>query len=146
VAIAPHPDQLDVERINLAVYRAFEALDLPAMLALWVQDDSASCVHPGWEPLSGWGEVRTAWESIFANTESIRFDLSDVNVMVSGSLAVVRLIENIESESGGEITQGRAMATNVFVRSPTGWLIVHHQATPIAAEDGDEGEANTTLH
>ena len=81
MAITADSDQADVERANLAVYRAFEALDLEAMFALWVQDESTSCVHPGWKALRGWDEVRESWESIFANTASISFTFSEFDVM-----------------------------------------------------------------
>jgi ketosteroid isomerase-like protein len=119
----------DVEEANARFYRAFETLDIAEMDLVWVHGAHARCVHPGWPLLSGWDAVRTSWETIFANTEEMRFTLSDVNVHVLGTLAWVTCTENILSDVQGRVTVTSILATNLFERDPAGWRLVHHHAS-----------------
>ena len=52
-----------VRHANERFYRAFEALDIDLMDAVWLHTERAKCVHPGWELLSGWEAVRKSWRS-----------------------------------------------------------------------------------
>jgi ketosteroid isomerase-like protein len=119
----------DVEEANARFYRAFETLDIAEMDQVWAHAEHARCVHPGWPLLSGWDAVRSSWETIFANTEEMRFTLSDVNVNVSGPLAWVTCTENILSDVQGRVTVTTILATNLFERSADGWRLVHHHAS-----------------
>jgi ketosteroid isomerase-like protein len=119
----------DVEEANARFYRAFETLDIAEMDQVWAHGEHARCVHPGWPLLSGWDAVRTSWETIFANTEEMRFTLSDVNVNVLGPLAWVTCTENILSDVQGRVTVTSILATNLFERDANGWRLVHHHAS-----------------
>jgi ketosteroid isomerase-like protein len=119
----------DVEEANARFYRAFETLDIVEMDGIWSHGAHARCVHPGWPLLSGWDAVRTSWETIFANTEEMRFTLSDVNVNVRGPLAWVTCTENILSDVQGRVTVTSILATNLFERGADGWRLVHHHAS-----------------
>jgi ketosteroid isomerase-like protein len=121
----------DVEEANARFYRAFETLDIAEMDQVWAHDEHARCVHPGWPLLSGWDAVRTSWETIFANTEEMRFTLSDVNVNVHGTLAWVTCTENILSEVQGRVTVTSILATNLFERAADGWRLVHHHGSHV---------------
>src|SRR5262249_33640015 len=50
------PDETAVAAANLAFYRALEARDLSAMELVWLHEEAASCIHPGWHRLDGWSE------------------------------------------------------------------------------------------
>jgi ketosteroid isomerase-like protein len=119
----------DVEEANARFYRAFETLDITEMDQVWAHGAHARCVHPGWPLLSGWDAVRASWETIFANTEEMRFTLSDVNVNVRGALAWVTCTENILSDVQGRVTVTSILATNLFERDADGWRLVHHHAS-----------------
>jgi ketosteroid isomerase-like protein len=119
----------DVEEANARFYRAFETLDITEMDQVWAHGEHARCVHPGWPLLSGWDAVRASWETIFANTEEMRFTLSDVNVNVRGALAWVTCTENILSDVQGRVTVTSILATNLFERDADGWRLVHHHAS-----------------
>jgi len=121
----------DVAEANGAFYRAFEALDLRAMEEVWAHGDHVRCVHPGWPMLSGWEAVRASWEAIFANTQEMRFTLTDVHVAPIGDLAWVTCIENILSETEGRVGVTSILATNLFERGPDGWRMVHHHASHV---------------
>lgn len=123
--------QTEVEAANARFYRAFEALDLARMEALWAHGDHVGCVHPGWPLLTGWPAVRDSWGTIFANTEEMRFTISDVRVVASREIAVVTCTENILSEVGGRIAVTSLLATNVFEASREGWRVILHHASHI---------------
>ncbi|MFQ5657647.1 MAG: nuclear transport factor 2 family protein, partial [Candidatus Methylomirabilales bacterium] len=80
-----------VEEANQDFYRAFESLDITAMERIWVRGDHVKCVHPGWPILIGWPAVHASWERIFANTDSIQFILTDVQIQISGDFGWVTL-------------------------------------------------------
>lgn len=110
-----------------------------------------SCVHPGWPVLTGRGEVLRSYALIMANTEYIQFFLTDLRVCVAGDTALVTCTENILS--GGPAPQGGdelgplvgqlVVATNVFRRTPDGWKLWSHHASPVLAESGDEEDDET---
>jgi ketosteroid isomerase-like protein len=116
---------------NLRFYQAFEALDLRAMEDVWAHGEHVKCVHPGWPLLCGWETVRASWETIFANTEEMRFTLTDVRVCVTGDGAWVTCTENILSETQGRVGVTSVLATNVFEHGPDGWRMVHHHASHV---------------
>jgi ketosteroid isomerase-like protein len=120
----------DVEAANEQFYRAFEALDMRAMEQVWAHGEHVKCVHPGWPLLTGWAAVRESWESIFTNTEEMRFTLSNVRATVGGELAWVTCTENILSEVSGRVSVTTILATNLFERAG-GWRLVHHHASHI---------------
>ncbi|MFF3642538.1 nuclear transport factor 2 family protein [Streptomyces sp. NPDC002564] len=108
--------------------------------------DAISCVHPGWPVLRGRGEVLRSYALIMANTEYIQFFLTDLKVGVAGDTALVTCTENILSggpppEGGGELgplVGQLVVATNVFRRTPDGWKLWSHHASPVLAETDDE--------
>jgi ketosteroid isomerase-like protein len=119
-----------VRAANQAFYRAFQALDLEAMDAVWAHQGQVTCLHPGWPLAAGWDEVRASWATIFANTGAMRFEIADERVDVGGELAWVVCVERIRSAStGGEAMVGAVVATNVFRRVGGAWKIVHHHGS-----------------
>ena len=124
-------DAADVEEANARFYHAFETLDIAEMDQVWVHGDRARCVHPGWPLLCGWEAVRTSWQTIFSNTEEMRFTLADVTVNVGDDLAWITCTENILSEVNGRVTVTAILATNLFERGPDGWRLVHHHGSHV---------------
>ena len=122
---------------NAAFYRAFESLDLTQMEKVWLRVPYIKCVHPGWPLLTGWEAVRESWHAIFANTEEMRFTLSDVRVDARRDLAWVTCTENILSEQGGRVGVTAILATNLFARVDDAWLLVHHHASHVLTRPSD---------
>ncbi|MDI3418440.1 nuclear transport factor 2 family protein [Streptomyces luteolus] len=160
--MTPRTDIEAVETANTSFYEALERGDFEAVSDLWLHDHSdavdnedgdetatVSCVHPGWPALSGRGEVLRSYALIMANTDYIQFFLTDVRVSVHADTALVSCTENILS--GGPAEEGAdlgplvgqlVVATNVFRRTPGGWKLWSHHASPVLAEtDDDEGAA-----
>lgn len=134
----------DVEAVraaNTALYDAFETGDIDLMGSVWLDDESAgqvACVHPGWAPVHGRGAVLRSWSIIMANTAYIQFVLTDVDIRICGDVAVVTCGENMltgmseeSSESSAGLAGGHAVTTNVFRRTPSGWRLWLHHASPV---------------
>ncbi|ETW98556.1 nuclear transport factor 2 family protein [Candidatus Entotheonella palauensis] len=119
-----------VRRANERFYRAFESLDMDLMAAVWVQNDRAKCVHPGWDMLEGWNVVAQSWAAIFANTDYMRFVITDVAVHFYGHVAWVTCVENL-TDRDGSTQVSRVLATNVYEQHDDDWYIVHHHASPV---------------
>ena len=130
-----------VKRANELFYRAFETLDITNMAAVWVQAERAKCVHPGWSLLSGWEAILQSWEAIFANTDYMRFVITEVVVHLYGRVAWVTCIENL-SDAPDTLQMARIFATNIYEQLGDEWRIVHHHASPVmrptpAMREGD---------
>jgi ketosteroid isomerase-like protein len=110
-----------------AFYQAFEARDLDAMMATWADDEEIVCVHPGGARLVGYDAIRNAWEQLFAGDARLKFRLEQPIAIDTVGLAVQSAIEHVFLADGSP--RGLAVATNVFMRTPTGWRIVCHHAS-----------------
>lgn len=118
----------------LAFYQAFEARDIDAMMAAWAEDEDIVCVHPGGPRLVGYDAVRAGWEQLFAGNAKLSFRLDEIVVIETVGLALQSAIEHVTLGEEPK-PRGAAIATNVFLRTPSGWrLVVHHaSAAPALA-------------
>jgi ketosteroid isomerase-like protein len=118
----------------LAFYQAFEARDIDAMMAAWAEDEDIVCVHPGGPRLVGYEAVRAGWEQLFAGDTKLSFKLDEIVVIETVGLALQSAIEHVTLGEEPK-PRGAAIATNVFLRTPSGWrLVVHHaSAAPAVA-------------
>ncbi len=115
----------------LAFYQAFESRDLDAMMAAWADDEEIVCVHPGGSRMVGYDAVRSAWEQLFQGDTKLSFRLEEVVVLETVGLAMQSAVEHVATADG--TARGAAAATNVFLRTPSGWRMVCHHASPMAA-------------
>ncbi|MEV7912571.1 nuclear transport factor 2 family protein [Streptomyces griseus] len=145
-------DIAEVEAANTGFYEALERGDYEDLSARWLpgEDLTVSCVHPGWPVLTGRGEVLRSYALIMANTEYIQFFLTDVNVSMTGDMALVTCTENILS--GGPAEDGNALgplvgqlvvATNVFRRTADGWKLWSHHGSPVLTESDEDDDEET---
>ena len=115
---------------NQQFYAAFGALDLAAMDDICLDSERALCVHPGWQPLVGWELIRESWRRIFDNTTLMHFNIRYVNVAVEGDCGWVTCVENITSVLQGRADNFGVLATNIFIRTGSGWRLIAHHASP----------------
>jgi uncharacterized protein (TIGR02246 family) len=136
-----HPEETAIAAANLAFYRALEARDLSAMDLVWLHDDSATCIHPGWHRLDGWSEIRRSWENIFANARPWSVACEDVRIRLSGDIAWVTCVELL-APFGGDPEDGtaRMQATNIFARRDGQWRLLHHHASPTGSGTEEEDQ------
>lgn len=113
---------------NQAFYAAFNARDMPAMAAAWSAGDDVTCVHPGWDAVSGRTLVLESYAAIFANPSQPRIIAGGESVTLAGDAAVVVCHELV----GGS----PLVATNVFRREDGAWKVVHHHAGQVVARFG----------
>lgn len=116
-------DEDGVLAANAAFYAAFNGRDMAAMDALWSADEAVSCIHPGWNVLSGREAVLGSWRGILANPEQPRIVAGGAEVHIGGELAVIVCRELV---AGSPLA-----ATNVFLREDGGWKLLHHQSGPV---------------
>jgi ketosteroid isomerase-like protein len=116
----------------LAFYQAFEGRDIEAMMAAWAEDEDIVCIHPGGPRLVGYDAVRAGWEQLFAGDTRLSFKLDEIVVIETVGLALQSAIEHVTVGSDPK-PRGAAIATNVFLRTPSGWRVVVHHASPAPA-------------
>jgi ketosteroid isomerase-like protein len=137
-------DRRAVERVNSTFYEAFETADIDTMQDLWLDDPETLCVHPGALPVRGTSAINRSWALIMANTPYIQFFLTDVEVSVWEGVASVTCTENVltgDDRTGPDAFGGaRAVATNVFVRTPGGWRLWIHHASPVLSAHHDDDD------
>ena len=122
---------VQLQKVNSEFYRAFEDLSIERMEGLWKHEDSAVCIHPGWDLFTGWLAIRESWVTIFHNTDMIKFIITNTKVRVFDNIAVVVCLENIETLVNGEIVRLGVMATNIFEQMENQWLLIHHHGSSV---------------
>ena len=121
---------------NRRFYEAFESRDLDAMSSLWERTERATCTHPGWATLRGWGPVAASYFALFQGPNQLQFVLTEERVFIDGNVAWVSLDENLLGDGGGV-----TIATlNMFVADPEDreWRLVVHHGSVVASGLDDE--------
>ena len=101
---------------------------------VWAVRDYSACIHPGQEAIVGWPEVRESLGAIFAGTGKIRFRLTNLHIEQRGPIAWAFVLENIHH---GDDVLVAVQATNMFERTPEGWRMILHHASPISDDAGE---------
>ena len=124
----------EVNKANAEFYNAFESLSIEMMDKLWKHDENIICIHPGWDLFTGWLAIRESWMTIFANTEMIKFTITNTKIRTFDKVAVVVCLENIETTSADRrLIKIGVIATNIFERNEqlNQWLLIHHHGSPV---------------
>jgi ketosteroid isomerase-like protein len=123
--------EIEVEAANRQFYKILDSASLEAMDQIWLHEDWVRCVHPGWDVLIGWKDVRESWDKIFQGDQKMRVSPDDVSVCPIGGAALVTCIENIILFQGADFDSRQTIATNVFINKEGRWLMAHHHASAI---------------
>lgn len=116
---------------NNAFYRAFEKKDIEAMSSVWSQGTASICIHPGWDALRGWQDIRDSWQRIFKNTAYVEINQEIISIEVRENTAYVILVENVMQFAANRKIEAKSLATNIFELLGGKWYLVHHHASPI---------------
>jgi ketosteroid isomerase-like protein len=127
-----HTEEEALRAANTRFYAAFESLNLEEMEAVWEPSDLAQCVHPGWELLLGWDEIRESWQRIFANSKRVKIALSSIWTRIEGDVGWVACTEHVTTAFADGFDEASAQATNIFIRRNGSWALVAHHASPLA--------------
>jgi ketosteroid isomerase-like protein len=137
-------DVADVRVVNRRFYQAFEERDLDAMSDLWERSERATCTHPGWPTLRGWGPIAASFFALFQSGQPLQFVLTREQIEVHGDVGWASVDENLLGAEGG----ATVAALNLFVRHPTdaGWRMVSHHGSvvnsSISVETGPASDAD----
>jgi ketosteroid isomerase-like protein len=113
----------------VAFYQAFEARDIDAMMAAWAEDEEIVCIHPGGPRLVGYDAVRSGWEQLFSGDTKLSFALDEIVALETVGMAMQSAVEQVTVGDDPK-PRGAAIATNIFLRTPSGWRIVMHHSSP----------------
>jgi ketosteroid isomerase-like protein len=133
-------DSEKVLNVNQMFYDALQTGRLDLMEEVWVKEQRAKCIHPGWPMLFGWEAIRQSWKNIFDSGGPTKIKLSNVTVEITGDLAWVTCIEHISHLIRNQIQISMAQATNIFERRGLLWLMIHHHASPMPSPRGRVGD------
>ena len=122
-----------------AFYEALERADLEAMMAVWSEDEDIVCVHPAGQRLAGQEQVREAWRQMFAGGANMRVRLSQ-QVVVTGMMVAVHSVHENITVAGELRPRPPMVATNVYLRTPAGWRMIVHHASPAPGEPVADAE------
>lgn len=132
--------------IEASFYEALLASDLERLMACWADEDEVICIHPGGPRLIGLGAIRSAYEAMFSNG-SLRITpqaVRKLDVMASSIHSVRERLEILTNEGPVE---AYILATNVYYKTPQGWRMVAHHASPGGPiEAQDISDAPPVLH
>ena len=129
-----HTDLQSLLEANTRFYSAFESMTMSSMVTIWAKRPEDCCIHPGWEILNGWPEIRESWRAIFANTNFMRIKLDEVSAEVMGPVGRVICVENIFTIIDNQTIHSRVASTNLFLQINDSWKLVLHQGSPIASQ------------
>ena len=116
-----------------AFYEALERCDLDGMMAVWAEDEDIVCIHPTGARLTGQDEVRSGWAKIFAGGPGARVQIS-LQVAISGMMIEVHSVHENFTVEGDPRPRPAVIATNVYLRTPAGWRMIVHHASPAPAQ------------
>ena len=127
-------------------YEAMREGNLDKLMAVWADDDEVVCVHPGGPRIVGPRAIRVAFEAIFAQgrINAVPERARRVHTLDS---AVHSVVERIELHTAEGTRVAHVLATNVYVKTPLGWrLVVHHASPGTSTETPEISEAPAVLH
>jgi ketosteroid isomerase-like protein len=116
---------------NRRFYAAFEAMDVAALDEVWAHEDWVQCVHPGWDLLLGWEEVRDSYVRIFSNTRRMKIALGSLWIRAEGEVGWVACTEQVTSAFADGFDDALVQATNIFVKRDGEWKLVAHHGSPL---------------
>jgi ketosteroid isomerase-like protein len=125
-------------------YEALAHADLDALMACWMEDEDISCIHPGGPCLFGFHAIKATFEAILSHGP-LQIAAEGMHRHESDSMAVHTMLERIQprGETGGPMMQ--LLATNVFAKTPQGWRLVSHHASPVSDFEEVAGPSDPTL-
>ena len=142
VALLSTPEDAEAQ-----FYEALQTGDIDKLMAVWADEDEVVCVHPGGERLIGQAAIRASFESIFSQS-AVPVEPERVRWLQQASFAVHHMTERVKVVTNEGPQTAWALATNVYVKTPLGWRMLAHHASPGQLGDAPPagGEFPATLH
>lgn len=129
--------------VNTRFYQALATRDLELMGTVFVHDDRAGCMHPGWVMLKGWEAIRQSWENVFDPRDQLEIKLHNLSIEIEGDTAWVTCIQELTYIKRDPVMMNVSVSTNIFKKTGTEWKMVIHQASPMpVSPKNEEAEHN----
>jgi ketosteroid isomerase-like protein len=132
------------EQTEAAFYDAISRADVDAVMALWADEENVVCIHPGAARLVGHSSIRAAWESIFEQG-GVQIRPVQVHVAQNMMTAVHNIIEEVHRTASRQ-QDIHILATNVYMKTPSGWRLVSHHASVVPGEAPPNTPVSALLH
>lgn len=132
--------------VEAAFYEALQNGDITQLMACWADEEDIVCVHPGGSRLVGGSAIRAAFEALFANG-GIPARPERVRKVESLASAMHNVLERVEVMTNEGPQHAYVVATNVYHKTPQGWRLVAHHASPGSLDAmEDAASAPQVLH
>jgi ketosteroid isomerase-like protein len=134
------------EEAEAQFYEALQTGDIDRLMAVWADDDDIACVHPGGPRLVGVGPIRASFEAMF-NHGTIDARPGQVRRTEGNGFSIHHVVEQVQvpGEQGPQVAF--VLATNVYIKTPQGWRLLLHHASPGSGREVQEIiESPSTLH
>jgi uncharacterized protein (TIGR02246 family) len=145
--VKPAAPPVSTEQVEHDFYQALQQGDLQRLMACWVDDDDAMCVPPGAEPLRGLAAIRGLFTELFA-AGGVRVQVVQCRRSQGLDYAVHWVTEHVQVQSEQGTAVAVVFATNVYVKTPAGWRLITHHASPGGMHMGQDAshlEPNTNV-
>ena len=125
------------DEVENAFYEALHNAEIEQLMACWAEEDEIVCVQPGGARLIGSGAIRAAFEALFeqGNVQAWPQQVHRIEALAS---AVHHLVERVAVQTPQGERTAWVTVTNVYHKTPLGWRMVAHHASPGAAQDSPE--------
>jgi ketosteroid isomerase-like protein len=134
------------EEVEAAFYEALQNADLDKLMGCWADDDEIVCIHPGGPRIVGLAAIRLSFEELFLNG-SIQAKPERVIKLSSLTSAVHSVVERVEIMLPDGPQKAFTSTTNVYQRTPIGWkLVIHHASPGTPTELKDLSISSQVLH
>jgi ketosteroid isomerase-like protein len=134
------------DETEAAFYEALQLGDIDKLMACWADEDDIVCVHPGGARSVGVLAIRSAFEALFAHG-TVRAQVEHVRRVETLGASIHSVLERVQVMTGKGPAQAYVIATNVYLKTPQGWRMVAHHASPgTVREQPLAGDAPAVLH
>ncbi|WP_018913530.1 nuclear transport factor 2 family protein [Thiomonas sp. FB-6] len=130
------------EAAEAAFYEALQAGDAAAVMRVWSDDDEPMCIHPGGARLVGTAAIRASFEQLLGGG-ALPIVPERVLRTVTMGCAVHNVVERVSLPAGAPAAFACVLATNVYLRTPQGWRLVLHHASPGTLDEAGERRAQS---
>ena len=137
------------EAVEPAFYEAMERGDLDTMMQCWLDEDDIVCLHPNGPRLVGTDAIRRGWQQIFDNG-AVKLRVSARHRQSFMMMAIHNVVEWVQVKNAeGSVGEIALFATNIYAKTPLGWRMILHHASPVPDQGTPETQepvAPSVLH
>lgn len=122
------------DEVEQAFYEALNNADMAQLMGCWAEEDEIVCVMPAGDRLVGAASIRKAFEALFARGK-IQVRPERIHKIEALASVVHHLTEQVHTHSAAGEQAFWVTVTHVYHKTPQGWRLVAHHASPATAQD-----------